>query len=172
MMEDKRQILYWAAGLIAAGAVTGVTYYYVARKRALKSAADADTLAVSFSALPASSDFSAPEGSLFDRLPDGSYPIRKGKKSKKAYILQLALNRFGYGLAVDGNPGNETFEAVNKFVAWVRKTYPNFAVAYHSSEEISKELVRQLIDRLQLTVKTPSDAAAVQGILKLSNKYL
>jgi len=175
-MDEKRQIIYWSIGLVGLGAATGLTYYFIAKKRAKKSVESVESLALSFSSPSASPSPAAPQTisealALFNTLPDGTYPIRFGQKSKKAFILQAALGRFGYDLKVDGNPGPKTFDTVKKLDAWVRRTFPNFQPASFTSQEIPKSLVSQIVARLQFTVKTPQDAAIVRGITNMFNQY-
>lgn len=55
--------------------------------------------------------------SVYDQLPLGSFPLKKGTKSKLNYILQYYLNcKYKAGLSIDGNFGSGTEKAVEKYL--------------------------------------------------------
>jgi hypothetical protein len=168
---DNRRVALWAGVIVVAGAATGLIYYFVSKNKQEKSAAAAAAAAAAGQQPSGQQAPSSISNSVFDRLPDGTYPIVRGKKSKRAYILQTALNRFGYNLAVDGIPGNKTFEAVKKLTDWVKTKYPQMQVDAFNNNEISKKTVGQIVNGLQITVKSPGDSTIVAGIVKLFNQY-
>ena len=176
-MDEKRQLIYASAGIVALGLAAGLTYYFVARRKAKRNSQTAESVVMSFSSVSGSPPSSiSPQSiadavALFEKLPEGSYPIRMNDKSKRAFILQAALKQIGYDVDVDGIAGRETFDAVKRLDDWVKRTYPTFVRASFTSTEIPKEAVGQIINRLQLSVKTPKDAAIVSGLKVMFNNY-
>lgn len=61
-----------------------------------------------------STSSSSPSANSFGSLPNGSFPIAQGQKSKKVYLLQEALNQFGGSLTIDGDFGPKTLAELNK----------------------------------------------------------
>jgi len=55
------------------------------------------------------------EKSVYDKLPDGQFPLKFGSKSKKVYDLQKALNvKYGTSIDQDGKFGQSTASALCK----------------------------------------------------------
>lgn len=52
---------------------------------------------------------------LYKTLPSGSFPLKKGQKSKLVFLLQYSLNLlYGTNLILDGDFGSNTQQAVSK----------------------------------------------------------
>lgn len=56
----------------------------------------------------------SPSANSFASLPNGSFPLKKGQKSKFVYLLQQSLNQLGGNLSVDGDFGNKTESELKK----------------------------------------------------------
>ena len=72
---------------------------------------------------------------IINALPDGSYPLVKGQKSKLVFLLQYALDKTtGDNLVLDGIFGPKTLESVNL----------NFTADYVTKEQ-ANDLLTQVI---------------------------
>lgn len=84
-------------------------------------------------------------GVNFDSLPPGSFPIKKGDKSKLVYLLQKALNDLkGAKLSVDGNFGPATETALQSF---------------YRVKSVDKELGQRIYTEYQIRAQQNSDYA-------------
>lgn len=55
--------------------------------------------------------------SVYDRLPVGSFPLKKGSINKLTFILQYYINcKYKAGLTMDGKFGDGTEKAVEKYL--------------------------------------------------------
>lgn len=91
-----------------------------------------------------SSSGGSPSANSFGSLPNGSFPIAQGQKSKKVYLLQEALNQFGGSLTLDGDFGPKTEAEL---------------VKQYTVSEVSTQLAATIKSKLIAKNQTSSSAA-------------
>ena len=124
----KKTVIILLIILAASGISVAVWYFFFRTKKN----AEADK---SVPGTTGSNSTGQSSANTFSGLPTGSFPIKKGQKSKQSYLLQEALNQFGGTLILDGNFGPKT-------EAELKKQYNVTTV----SKDLAATLMQKLID--------------------------